>query len=226
MHRSWHISSFLLILINVILGSLALIHNFNPAVLYSWGAVTGHQPAVQSLSEFPPFFLFHIHQGLLTKALTGTSLTLMRAFYASFLHFSLIHLASNMYALYALGWMFDDLNYPGILIPLYIVCGIVSMLAAAHFNPTVLTCGASGAIFGLMGAMITSAIKAKIEVKLNKKDPQTALNYMNVSGVVYSAVAINLIATFTTPGISIPGHVFGFIAGLILGFLIPIREAS
>lgn len=225
-HKSWHIGTFTLIMLNVLFGFLLFIHHFDSHVIYIWGGSTGTPPGIQSLSEFPPFCFLHLHGKLFLTALSGPTLIILRALYASFIHFSIVHLSSNMFALYELGYMFEDLNYPGLIIPIYCITGIISMLTANHFSPNNLTCGASGAIFGLMGIMISMGVKAYIESNLNHLDSQTSMNYTNFSGPVFMSVLINLVVTFTTPNISIAAHVGGLLSGLILGIVIPIRKAE
>lgn len=226
MHRSLHISTFILILINVCFALILITHNFSSFYIWLWGGSGNTHLAIQSLSEFPPFCLHPIASGPLTIALSGTTLLIVRAVYASFLHFSLFHLASNAFALYELGYAFESLNYPGLLIPTYLISGCFSMIEAGKYNPNTLTAGASGAIFGIMGAMVILALKAMILAHYDKLDDYTAQTYSDVGANVWIAILQNLVVTFTTPGISIPGHVFGLLAGCVCGLLIPIRKAS
>lgn len=210
----------------MIFALILITNDFDSFYIWLWGGSNSTHPAIQSLSEFPPFFLRPIASGPLTMALSGTTLLIVRAIYASFLHFSLIHLASNMFALYELGYAFEDFNYPGLLIPTYLISGCFSMIEAGKYNPSTLTAGASGAIFGIMGAMVILALKAMILAHYDKLDNYTAQAYSNVGASVWIAILQNLVVTFTTPGISIPGHVFGLLAGCVCGLLIPIRKAS
>lgn len=226
MHKSYHIGTFILIIINVGFGLMLMAHNFDLFYLWTWGASSANHPAIQSLSIFPPFCLGNFSSGIMIKAISGTTLLIIRSIYASFLHFSLLHLASNMYALYYLGYMFEDLNYPGLLIPVYLITGSISMLSAGYYNPNTLTAGASGAIFGIMGVMIIMAIKARILLHFDKLDNQTAMQLSDAGSSTWIAVIQNLIITFTNPTISIPGHIGGLVAGLCLGLIIPIRRAD
>jgi len=74
-----------------------------------------------------------------------------------------------------------------------------SVLVYLVAQPLAATAGASGAVFGLFGATFVVAKRLRL----------------NVSGVV-TLIAINLVMTFTVPGISWQGHVGGLITGAII----------
>ena len=76
-------------------------------------------------------------------------------------------------------------------------------------DPRALTVGASGAVFGLMGALIVLQLRAK-------QNPWQS----GIGGLVL----INLVLTFAIPGISIGGHIGGLVAGAAAGALLqPLR---
>ena len=123
---------------------------------------------------------------------------------AGFLHGGLIHLAFNMYFLYFLGTMMEPeigrLRF-GII---YFVSMLGGSLGALALSPNVFTVGASGAVFGLMGAAII-AMRAR-----GISPMQSGLGI---------TLALNLGITFLFPGISIGGHLGGLLAGGIVGYL-------
>ena len=121
------------------------------------------------------------------------------------------------------GYIYSELNYKGSLFIIYIVTGIVSMLSAYILQPDTLTAGASGAIFGIMGASLILSIKARIELKRKQIDNITATNYINEGKMVYGLIIFNLIMTFIIPNISIVGHISGLIMGILLGLLLPLK---
>ncbi len=123
---------------------------------------------------------------------------------AGFLHASVVHLAFNMYFLYFLGTLLEPaigkLRF-GII---YFVSLVGGSFGALLLSPNAVTVGASGAVFGLMGAGI-------LAMRARGIDPmQSGL------GV---ALLLNLGITFVVPGIAIGGHLGGLAAGLAVGFL-------
>lgn len=71
-----------------------------------------------------------------------------------FLHGSLIHIVLNMYSLYILGSQLETFIGKAKFIFVYIVSGIVGGLLSIALDPTTTSVGASGAIFGMLGAML------------------------------------------------------------------------
>src|ERR1700687_782312 len=73
-----------------------------------------------------------------------------------FVHGGLLHIAFNMWCLWNLGALCESLygrwTYPAI----YLICGVGASLASAAWHPHTPSVGASGAIFGLAGALITA----------------------------------------------------------------------
>jgi membrane associated rhomboid family serine protease len=108
----------------------------------------------------------------------------------AFLHGGLIHIGVNMLSLWFLGRFIED------------------ALGVVYFsNPMTPTLGASGAIFGLFGALFA------IGFKLGK--PGMDLVRSNIGILV-----LNLIITFTVPSISWQAHVAGLLAGFVLTYAI------
>lgn len=124
---------------------------------------------------------------------------------AMFLHGSLLHLAMNMYALWLLGNIIESaygkLKFAGI----YFFSGIVASFCSYYFlKPTALSVGASGAIFGLMGACIVFALKRKDSIR--KGFLQS----------IFQVLAINLVIGFTTSNIDNAAHIGGLIGGILI----------
>ena len=125
-----------------------------------------------------------------------------------FLHASLIHIGVNMISLWVLGRAIEQLAGPARMAIIYGVSLIVSSLACVYFQPeNVVSLGASGAIFGLFGAFFAIGLK--------HGKPGMAMIRANVGILV-----LNLIFTFTFPGISKAAHVGGLIAGFLLTYAI------
>jgi membrane associated rhomboid family serine protease len=122
-----------------------------------------------------------------------------------FLHDGILHIAVNMLSLYFVGSALEPavgrINFVGI----YIVSLLAGSFGALLFEPGVPTVGASGAIFGIFGALIVVAYHRGIPI------------WQSGLGMI---LLINLIFSVTFSGISIGGHLGGLVAGLICGELV------
>jgi len=123
---------------------------------------------------------------------------------AGFLHAGLLHLAFNMYFLYFLGTMLEPEIGKLRFAAIYVVSLLGGSFGALLISPNAVTVGASGAVFGLMGAAI-------LALRARGIDPMQ-------SGLGITLV-LNLGITFLIPNISIGGHIGGLIAGGIVGLL-------
>jgi membrane associated rhomboid family serine protease len=119
---------------------------------------------------------------------------------AMFVHFGVLHIATNMWALWILGRYLEYALGPIRFLALYLVCGVGGNVAVYLFAPNTLSAGASTAIFGLFATMFF----------VNRK-----LGLSN-SGVIVLLV-INLGLTFFVPNISIAGHLGGLVTGALAG---------
>jgi membrane associated rhomboid family serine protease len=122
-----------------------------------------------------------------------------------FLHAGPIHLLFNMYVLYILGTMLEPaigrVRF-GIIYFVSLLCGSFGALLVTPNSPTV---GASGAVFGLMGAAV-------VIMRNRGVDPMQ-------SGLPLW-IGINLLITFALPGISIGGHIGGLLGGGIAAIVL------
>ena len=123
---------------------------------------------------------------------------------AGFLHASILHLAFNMYFLYFLGQLLEPEIGRVRFGIIYFVSLFGGSLGALILSPNAVTVGASGAVFGLMGAAI-------LAMRARGIDPMQ-------SGLGVTLL-LNLGITFLIPNISIGGHIGGLIAGGIVGYL-------
>lgn len=131
-----------------------------------------------------------------------------RIFTGAFLHGSLLHIGVNMMSLWFLGRFIEYAVGSWRMLLIYMVSLVASGLGVVFFSdPMVPTVGASGAIFGLFGALFA------IGFKLGK--PGMDLVRANTGILV-----LNLIITFTVPQISWQAHVAGLLTGFALTFLI------
>jgi len=117
-----------------------------------------------------------------------------------FLHENLLHIGFNMWVLYYLGTLLEPALGHLRFAVIYAVSLLAGSLGALLVSPHTLTVGASGAVFGLMGA-------AAVEVRAR----QIPLMQSGVGGLIL----LNLIISFTLPGISWGGHIGGLIGGAV-----------
>jgi membrane associated rhomboid family serine protease len=118
---------------------------------------------------------------------------------SAFLHAGLAHLAFNMLALWYLGTAFEEFVGP-LRFGLIYFCAVVwGSAGALLFSPNSPTVGASGGVFGLMAAILVL-------------ERQRGVTIVSGAGVW---LGINLVITFTLPGISIGGHLGGIVGGAL-----------
>jgi membrane associated rhomboid family serine protease len=125
-----------------------------------------------------------------------------RLFTAMFLHYGPFHLGMNMLALWWFGAAIEQALGRGRYLLLYLVSGLAGSAGALVFSPDSATVGASGAIFGILGAALVL---------------ERQRTYV-LGGGAFGIIALNLVITFALPGISIGGHLGG-LAGGSLGVL-------
>ncbi|MFZ0420225.1 MAG: rhomboid family intramembrane serine protease [Candidatus Sulfotelmatobacter sp.] len=129
-----------------------------------------------------------------------------------FVHGGLLHIAFNMWCLWDLGALSESLYGRWTFGAIYILCGLGASLASVIWNPQVLSVGASGAIFGLAGALIAAFKLGEFSV------PRAALSGTMRSLLVF--VGFNLIFGAASGITDNAAHVGGLLSGLILGALI------
>jgi membrane associated rhomboid family serine protease len=122
---------------------------------------------------------------------------------AAFLHYGPIHLALNMWGLYIAGTLLEQVIGRWRFALLYFASGIAGSAGALLFTFYSPTVGASGAIFGVFGALLV----------LERK------RHISTGGQILAIVILNLVFTFAVPGISIGGHVGGLVSGAVLMLL-------
>ncbi|MEJ7644123.1 MAG: rhomboid family intramembrane serine protease [Chryseolinea sp.] len=126
-----------------------------------------------------------------------------------FLHFGIIHLLVNMYALYSMGTMLEEAMGPIRFVILYFFCGIAAGLASLIFNVFVISAGASGALFGLYGYRLGAEL---IGSAGNRKQLINVLINFAIFVVINGVVTLQF-------NIDLAGHVGGCIAGFVLSII-------
>jgi membrane associated rhomboid family serine protease len=117
-----------------------------------------------------------------------------------FLHGFLLHIVFNMVALYFIGVPVEQYLGRARYIGLYFVSGLAGAAGALLQAPLAPTVGASGAIFGILGAMMI------IEWQITGR----------LAGQAMTWIVINLVISFSFSGISWGGHLGGLIGGILI----------
>ncbi len=178
-----------------------------PRITYALIAVN----VVAFLTEQGQFSLFGsgiygkvIEEGVLYRAAIHVSHDYWRLVTSGFLHENILHIGFNMYLLYLLGLMLE----PAIGSVRFGAVYFTSLLAGS-FGALIATggasLGASGAVFGLMGAMVVELRARRLSV---------------LESGIGGLIVINLILSFSIPNISVGAHVGGLIGGALAGFVL------
>ncbi len=129
-----------------------------------------------------------------------------------FLHGSVLHIAFNMWCLWELGQLCESLYGRWTFAGIYLITGIAGGVGSLAWNPGVWSVGASGAIFGLAGALIASFYLGEFSL------PKMAIQATLKSLVFF--VGFNVLFGSMFPGIDNACHAGGLLSGLILGAVI------
>jgi rhomboid protease GluP len=124
-----------------------------------------------------------------------------------FLHGGIIHITLNMYSLYFLGPLIEGIYGKVKYLAVYFISGILASMFSYWFSPDI-SIGASGAIFGLLGAALVFAIKMRDRIR-----KEFIANVLSVIGV-------NLIIGFSIPNVDNFAHLGGLIGGIITSFFL------
>src|SRR6266576_1329434 len=118
---------------------------------------------------------------------------------STFLHANVIHIAFNMYFLWFVGGAVEQALGRGRFVLVYFVSCLAGSAGALLVNPTEVTVGASGAIFGMLGAALVL---------------ERQRNYV-LGGQAFALIAINLVLSFAISHVSWGGHIGGLIGGVL-----------
>ena len=129
---------------------------------------------------------------------------------SGFLHASLLHIGFNMLLLFFLGRLLEPALGTVRFLALYFACLLAGSFGAlALTNPLALTLGASGAIFGLAGAVFVIARGRGMDA---------------VATEIGFLIVFNLVFSFTAANVSVGGHLGGLVAGVLCGLTIVAGE--
>src|SRR2546423_9031623 len=123
---------------------------------------------------------------------------------------NLLHLGFNMYALFIAGPLVEQLYGSALFLLFYLLCAAAGSVASFVFGPDVPSVGASGAIFGLFGILMSAS---------RTHHPVLDRRGRALVGQIGTLIIINLAFGFIVPGIDNSAHIGGLLAGLWLGFI-------
>ena len=129
-----------------------------------------------------------------------------------FVHGSLMHIGFNMWCLWDLGSLAESLYGHWTFAIVYLLAGVGGSLGSIIWNPNVLSVGASGAIFGIAGALIASFYLGEFSL------PRAAIMGTLRSVVIF--VGYNLVFGAVMSRVDNAAHVGGLVTGLLLGALV------
>jgi membrane associated rhomboid family serine protease/Flp pilus assembly protein TadD len=126
-----------------------------------------------------------------------------------FVHIGLFHLAVNMWALYELGGLAEQIYGSVPTLVMYLLTGAAGSIASLARNPTIVSAGASGAIFGLAGVLIVTLALRRLAVRSGE------LTIVLASLLAFAGY--NLSYGFLKGGIDNGAHLGGLTSGLLIG---------
>jgi rhomboid protease GluP len=128
---------------------------------------------------------------------------------SNYVHGGIIHIALNMWCLWNLGYLAERIFDPWTYVLTYTFCGLAGSLASLWWHPMAVGVGASGAIFGLAGALIAALYLGHLPI--SKQAIQGTLKSLLMFA------GYNLFFGAAVPGIDNSAHIGGLVAGLALG---------
>ena len=137
---------------------------------------------------------------------------------ALFVHFGILHLVFNMWALAAFGGLAERLLGIANFLFVYFLAGIAANLASITLTPDVNTAGASGAIFGILGALLATYWRNKGTLQFSMVRSEAA------AVTVFAGVA--LLGGFFYKGVDNAAHVGGLVTGFLLGVTLSRSKTS
>lgn len=137
-----------------------------------------------------------------------------RLFTSMFLHIGIIHLLCNMYSLYIIGREVEIVFTKKKYLIIYLLSGIAGSILSLAFNHNTVCAGASGAIFGLLGALLYFGYYYR------------AYLGASVTRSILPVVIINLIIGFASTGIDNAAHIGGLVGGILIAMAVGVPDKS
>lgn len=182
---------------------------FTPLIVYA-NVLVFVIMVVSGVDAFAPSVESLINWGGDLRALTLNG-ELWRLFTSMFLHGGIIHLLFNMYAALQVGFLLETTIGKSRYIVSYIACGMIASIASIAFNDNIVSVGASGAIFGLYGLLLSLLITKRLDI------PQESRKNLLSSTMIF--IGYNLVFGFAKEGIDNAAHIGGLVSGFLIGFI-------
>ena len=137
-----------------------------------------------------------------------------RLFTCIFLHIGIMHLLCNMYSLYIIGREVENLFGKIKYIIIFILSGIFGSIMSLAFTHNTISAGASGAIFGLLGALLYFGMHYR--------------TYLGeaIKRSIIPIIVVNLIIGFFAEGIDLAAHIGGLVGGILLAMMVGVPYKS
>ena len=152
-----------------------------------------------------------VNMGALFGPLTVLESQWWRLFTAMFLHGGMTHLLMNMFSLYLIGRGVEQYFNTTSYVSLYLFSGLLGGLVSLYMHPQSVGIGASGAIFGIFGAMAGFFIAHREHIQEHTKA------FMKDFAMI---LGINLVLGFSIPSIDVSAHISGLVVGFIGGYIL------
>lgn len=137
-----------------------------------------------------------------------------RLFTCMFLHIGLLHLLCNMYSLHIIGREIENLYGKTKFLIIYILSGICGSILSLAFSHNTVSAGASGAIFGLLGALLYFGYYYRTYLGATIKSS------------VLPVIIANLVIGFLSSGIDNAAHIGGLVGGILVSMLVGVPDKS
>jgi membrane associated rhomboid family serine protease len=131
---------------------------------------------------------------------------------STFLHFGILHLAFNMWALWVNGVVAERLYGSSRYLTLYLVAGVAGSITSFLWHPFVNGAGASGAIFGVVGALLAYFLRSDSGIPASVLKPQR-----NAAAIF---IVVSLLNAARVRGVDNAAHLGGVVAGFVMGWLL------
>ena len=137
-----------------------------------------------------------------------------RLFTSMFLHIGILHLLCNMYSLYIIGKEVENVFGKVIYLIIYLLSGIAGSILSLAFNHNTICAGASGAIFGLLGALLYFGYYYRTYLGAT------------LTRTIIPVIVLNLIIGFTSSGIDNAAHIGGLVGGILIAMAVGVPDKS
>jgi membrane associated rhomboid family serine protease len=131
-----------------------------------------------------------------------------RLWTVTLVHADFLHLAFNMYALFLVGPLTEQIYGSGKMVVVYLVAALGGSVASFGWSEGQLVVGASGAIFGLFGILFAAS---RMHLPTLDRRSRAVLSQVGF------LIVLNIIIGFTSPAIDNIAHIGGLVAGLLMG---------